>query len=107
MTTFDDREKAFENKFKYDEEMKFKATARRNRLIGLWAAEKLGKAGADADGYAKDVIEADFKRPGDEDVIEKLLSDFAAANIPANRGDIVFELERFFGQAMTQLKHEA
>lgn len=107
MTTFDDREKAFENKFKYDEEMKFKATARRNKLLGLWAAEKLGKAGADADVYAKEVVAADFERPGDEDVIEKILGDFGAANVALGRDDVVFELERFFGVALTQLKQEA
>lgn len=106
MTTFDDRQKAFENKFKYDEEMKFKATARRNKLLGLWAAAKLGKTGADADAYAKEVVAADFDRPGDDDVIEKLLADFAAANIALAKADVVFELERFFAEALTQLRAE-
>lgn len=106
MTTFDDREKAFENKFKYDEEMKFKATARRNKLLGLWAAEKLGRAGDDAAAYAKEVVAADFDRPGDEDVIEKVLADFAAAGITLGRADVVFEMERFFGVALEQMRHE-
>ena len=106
MTTFDDREKAFENKFKYDEEMKFKATARRNRLVGMWAAEKLGKTGDDATAYAKEVVAADFDRPGEEDVIEKLLGDFAAAGLTLGRADVLFQMERLFGQAVEQLRHE-
>ena len=75
MTTFDDRESAFENKFAHDEEMKFKAQARANKLLGLWAAEKLGKSGADADAYAKEVIKADFEEAGHEDVVRKVLGD--------------------------------
>ncbi len=106
MTAFDDRQKAFENKFKYDEEMKFKATNRRNKLLGLWAAGKLGKEGADAEAYAKEVIAADFDRPGDEDVIEKILADFGAAGVTTGRADVQFELERFFGQALEQIRAE-
>ena len=68
MTTFDQRKDAFENKFALDEELRFKATARRNKLLGLWAAEKLGKSGAEADAYAKSVVVADFEEAGDEDV---------------------------------------
>ena len=75
MTTFDDRESAFENKFAHDEEMKFKAQARANKLLGLWAAEKLGKSGDDADAYAKEVIKADFEEAGHEDVVRKVLGD--------------------------------
>ena len=75
MTTFDDRENAFENKFAHDEEMKFKAEARCNKLLGLWAAERLGKTGDDADAYAKTVIAADFEEAGHEDVIRKVVAD--------------------------------
>ena len=75
MTTFDDRQKAFENKFAHDQEMRFKAMARRNKLLGLWAAEKLGKSGTDADEYAKSVVLADFEEPGDEDVFRKVRGD--------------------------------
>ena len=75
MTTFDERENAFENKFAFDSELQFKAEARRNKLIGLWAAHLLGKTGKDADAYALDVIRSDFERPGDEDVIQKLTAD--------------------------------
>ncbi|MBD3679284.1 MAG: DUF1476 domain-containing protein [Rhodobacteraceae bacterium] len=75
MTTFDDRENAFENKFAHDAEMQFKAEARRNKLLGLWAADLLGKSGDEADAYAKEVIKADFKEAGDEDVYEKVAGD--------------------------------
>jgi len=81
MSTFDQRKDAFENKFAHDEELRFKATARRNKLLGLWAAEKLGKAGADADAYAKSVVLADFEEAGDEDVLRKVKADFASANV--------------------------
>lgn len=75
MTTFDDRENAFENKFAHDEEMKFKAEARCNKLLGLWAAELLGKSGDDAQAYAKSVIIADFEEAGHEDVVRKVAAD--------------------------------
>lgn len=81
MSTFDQRKDAFENKFAHDEELRFKATARRNKLLGLWAAQKLGKTGADADAYAKAVVLADFEEAGDEDVLRKVKADFAAANV--------------------------
>lgn len=75
MSTFDDREHAFEAKFAHDEEMKFKLEARRNKLVGLWAAEILGKTGDEAEAYAKEVIRADFEEAGHEDVMRKLLAD--------------------------------
>ena len=75
MTTFNDREKGFENKFAHDEELQFKATARRNKLLGLWAASLLGKSGADADAYAMEVVKADFAEHGHEDVYRKLSGD--------------------------------
>ena len=75
MTTFNDREKGFENKFAHDEEMQFKAVARRNRLLGLWAASLLGKTGDDADAYAMEVVRADFAEAGDEDVFRKVAAD--------------------------------
>ena len=81
MTTFDQRKDAFENKFAHDEELRFKATARRNKLLGLWAAEKLGKSGAEAEAYAKSVVVADFEEAGDEDVVRKVKNDFALAGI--------------------------
>ena len=88
MTTFDQRKDAFENKFAHDEELRFKATARRNKLLGLWAAEKLGKSGADADAYAKSVVVADFEEAGDEDVVRKVKNDFVLANVNASDSEI-------------------
>ena len=78
MTTFDDRKDAFEKKFAHDEELRFKATARRNKLLGLWAADKLGKSGPDAEAYAKSVVMADFQEAGDEDVLRKVRADLEA-----------------------------
>ncbi len=75
MSTFDDRENAFESKFAHDAEMQFKADARRNKLLGLWAAELMGKSGADAEAYAKEVIKADFEEAGHEDVVRKVSGD--------------------------------
>ena len=75
MSTFDDRESAFENKFAHDEEMKFRAVARRNKLLGLWAAELLGKTGDEADAYALEVVKADFEEAGHEDVVRKVAAD--------------------------------
>jgi hypothetical protein len=75
VTTFDDRESAFENKFAHDAEMQFKAEARRNKLLGLWAAEILGKTGSEADAYAIEVVKADFEEAGHEDVVRKVKGD--------------------------------
>ncbi|WP_332698992.1 DUF1476 domain-containing protein [Bosea sp. (in: a-proteobacteria)] len=88
MATFDQRKDAFENKFAHDEELRFKAMARRNKLLGLWAAEKLGKSGADADAYAKSVVLADFEEAGDEDVVRKVKADFAAGNVGTGDAEI-------------------
>src|SRR5438552_12879296 len=81
MTTFDKREEGFEKQFAHDEDLKFKAMARRNKLLGLWAAEKLGITGPAAEAYAKDVVMADFEEPGDADVFRKLRKDFDAKGI--------------------------
>ncbi|MEI4194640.1 DUF1476 domain-containing protein [Roseovarius sp. E0-M6] len=75
MTTFDDRENAFENKYAHDQEMQFRAEARRNKLLGLWAAELMGKTGDDADAYAREVVKADFEEAGHEDVVRKVAAD--------------------------------
>ena len=81
MTSFDKREDAFEKQFAHDEELRFKATARRNKLLGLWAAEKMGLAGADADAYAKAVVVADFEEAGDHDVFRKVRADLDAKKV--------------------------
>jgi hypothetical protein len=88
MTTFDQRKDAYENKFAHDEELRFKATARRNKLLGLWAAEKLGKSGADADAYAKEVVVADFQEAGDGDVERKVKADLTAGNVEITDAEI-------------------
>jgi hypothetical protein len=75
MTTFDDRENAFENKFAHDQEMQFRAEARRNKLMGLWVADILGKSGDEAEAYAKEVVKADFEEAGHEDVMRKVMGD--------------------------------
>lgn len=81
MTTFDKREEGFEKKFAHDEELKFKSLARRNKLLGLWAADLLGKTGPDADAYAKEVVVADFEETGDDDVLRKVAGDLAAKGV--------------------------
>ena len=84
MTTFDDRERAFETHFAREEEMTFRVTARRNRLVGQWAAAKMGLTPEETDAYAKAVVQADFEEAGDEDVIRKLLGDLTAAGVETN-----------------------
>ena len=88
MTTFDDRERAEEAKFAHDEEMQFRIHARRNRLLGTWAAEKMGLSAVEAEGYAKSVVQADFEESSDEDVIRKLLGDLVSAGVDTSEGDI-------------------
>ncbi len=88
MTTFDKREAGFENKFAHDEELRFKATARRNKLLGAWAAEKMGMSGAAADSYAKEVVASDFEEAGDDDVVRKVVSDFKAKGVAQSEQQI-------------------
>ena len=88
MTTFEDRERGFETKFARDEEMLFRITARRNRLLGQWAAEKMGLTAAETDAYAKAVVQADFEEAGAEDVIRKLLGDLTAAGIDTDEASV-------------------
>lgn len=106
MTTFDDREKAFEAKYEHDQELKFKVNARRNKLLGLWAAGLLGKTGADAEAYAKEVVMADFEKPGDSDIMHKLMKDFAAAGKPMEDHTIRKQSERLADDARKQIMTE-
>ncbi len=106
MTTFNDREKSFEKKFQHDQELQFKVNARKNKLLGLWAAGLIGKAGADAEAYAKDVVMADFEKPGDSDVIHKLMTDLAAAGKPTEEHSIRKQSERLMVEAKTQVMAE-
>ena len=103
MASMDDREKGFERKFALDEEQRFRAMARRNKLLGVWAAEKLGKSGADADAYAKEVVMADFAEAGDEDVFRKVRSDFDAAGIRASDADIRNAMSELLAKAAAQI----
>jgi len=107
MSTFDNRERAFENKFAHDAEMQFKAEARRNRLLGLWAAELLGLSGDEADAYAKTVIRADFEEAGDEDVYRKLAGDFAREGIQISEADLRAKMREFLVEAKGSLLKES
>ncbi len=103
MTTFDDRERAFETKFARDEEMQFRVTARRNKLLGQWAAEKMGLTAEETDAYAKAVVQADFEEAGDEDVIRKLLGDLTAAGVESDDATIRQAIEEKTVEARRQL----
>ena len=103
MTTFDDRENAFEAKFAHDADMQFRAEARRNKLAGLWAAGLLGKTGAEADEYAMSVVTADFEEAGSEDVVRKLVSDLGSK---AGADEIRAKLGELLGVAKAQLMTE-
>ncbi|HRX37749.1 MAG TPA: DUF1476 domain-containing protein [Aestuariivirga sp.] len=104
MTTFDKREEGFEKKFAHDEELQFKAGARRNKLLGLWAAEKLGLAGAEAEAYAKSVVVADFEEAGDEDVFRKIRGDFDAKNVDQSDHQIRRTMDELMAKAIADLK---
>ena len=104
MTTFDKREEAFEKKYVIDEELKFKAEARRNKLLGLWVAEKLGKSGADADAYAKEVIAAEFEDAHDAAVIRKVVGDLAAKGVSLGEDEIRIRMDELMALAVVQVK---
>lgn len=106
MTTFDKRKDAFESKFAHDAELQFKAGARRNKLLGLWAAGLLGKSGADADTYAKEVVAADFERAGDEDVFEKVRKDFDAAGVDQSDHQLRRTMDELMQTAIEQIRTE-
>lgn len=104
MTTFDDRENAFESKFAHDQEMQFKANARRNKLLGLWAAELLGKSSADAESYATEVIKSDFEEAGHEDVVRKVAGDLGELSNP---DEIRAKMAELMATAKEQIVNEA
>jgi hypothetical protein len=103
MTTFDDRENAFENKFAHDADMEFRITARRNKLTGVWAAGKMGLTPEETDSYAKSVVQADFEEVGDEDVVRKLLGDLTAAGVETSDEEIRQALSDMTVEARRQL----
>ncbi|WP_018701203.1 DUF1476 domain-containing protein [Amorphus coralli] len=106
MTTFESRKDAHEGKFAHDEELRFKATARRNKLLGLWAAEKLGYADAKAEDYAKEVVRADFDEPGEEDVFRKVRSDFDANGVEQTDHQIRRTMEELMAVAVGQIRQQ-
>jgi hypothetical protein len=101
MTTFDKREEGFEKQFAHDEELRFKAMARRNKMLGLWAAGMLGKSGADAEAYAKEVVLADFEEAGDNDVLRKVVKDLAGK---ADESQVRAQMASLLAQAVAQVK---
>ena len=104
MTTFDKREEAFEARFALDESLKFKAVARRNKLLGLWAAEKLGKSGDEAAALAKATVAADFEAPGDEDVIAFIKKTLETGGVTQSDHQIRHALDELMGRAVTEIK---
>ena len=104
MSSFDKREEGFEKKFALDEELRFKANARRNKLLGLWAAEKLGKSGDEAEVYAKSVVVADFEEAGDDDVFRKVRKDFDAAGVQQSDHQIRRTMDELMGTAVQQIQ---
>lgn len=104
MIDFTSRRDAFEGKFAHDEALRFRIAARRNNLLGLWAAERLGKSGADAKSYARSVVVADLEDPGHDDVVRKIMSDFEAAGHPEKEIEIREMLERLALRAIEEIK---
>ena len=104
MTTFDKREEGFEKKFAHDEEMRFKANSRRNKLLGLWAAGQLGLSGPEAEAYAKEVVVADFEEAGDDDVFRKVRRDFDAKGVKQSDQQIRTTMTSLMEEAIAQIK---
>lgn len=107
MTNFNDRERAEEARFAHDEELHFRIQVRRNKLLGAWAAEKMGLSAVEAEAYAKAVVQADFEEAGDEDVVRKLLGDLVSAGVEISEGDIRSALEAKAVEAKRALMGEA
>ena len=106
MSGFDKRERAEEGKFALDQELRFKANARRNKLLGLWAAEKLGKSGEDASNYAVEVVKSDFEAPGDEDVFRKVKGDLDKAGVAITDHQLQRQMSELMEAAVTQVRSE-
>lgn len=104
MTTFDKREEGFEKQFAHDEELRFKAMARRNKLLGMWAAEKMGLRGAEAEAYAKEVVMSDFEEAGDHDVFRKVRADFDTKKTDVSDQDLRRTMDELLAQAVAQIK---
>jgi hypothetical protein len=106
MTSFEDREKGFERKFAHDEELRFKATARRNKLLGLWAASEMGITGDAAQAYAREVIKADLEQPGEEDLFLKIRKDFDAKGVQQSDHQIRRKMSELMGESVAQIEAE-
>ncbi len=106
MTTFSDREKVFEDKYKHDQELQFKVEVRRNKLLGLWVAEMLGLSGADAEAYAKEVVSADFEEPGDADVVRKIQGDVQPKNLDLSEHRLRKKMDELVTVAKEQIMSE-
>jgi hypothetical protein len=106
MTTFDKRKDAYENKFAHDEALRFKAEARRNKLLGHWAAELLGKTGEEAESYAREVVRSDFEEAGDEDVFRKVRADFDAAGVDQSDHQLRRTMDELMEEAIKQVQNE-
>ncbi|WP_336741488.1 DUF1476 domain-containing protein [Aureimonas altamirensis] len=102
--TFDDRKQEFESRYAHDQELRFRVEARRNKLLGLWAAEKLGRSGAEADAYAMEVVKADLQKEGDEDVVAKIMADFTAAGVAQSEHQLRRRMSELLIEAETQVK---
>ena len=106
MTTFQDRERAFEEKFKHDQELQFRVDNRRNKLLGLWLAEMFGKSGDDAEAYAKEVVASDFDEPGIEDLMRKVMGDIESNGIDLSEHRVRKKLEELTAEAKHQIMEE-
>ena len=106
MTTFDDREKGFESRYALDQEQEFKAIARRNKLLGLWAAEKLGLNPDRAEEYGRAIVKADFEQPGEEDVYRKIAQDLEGAGLTASEGEIRRKMDELSSVAREQIRND-
>lgn len=107
MTTFDDRERAFENKYAHDEEMQFRAYARRNRLLGLWAAEQMGRSGEAAADYARSIVIEDLKEKGDDDVLRRVLDDLHQAGKPVEASELRRKMDALLAEAKAEVFSES
>jgi len=107
MSSFDDREKGFERQFQRDEELRFRVTARRNKLLGLWAAEQFAMAADAAEAYAREVVLSDFSEPGDADVVKKVLDDFESRGVAMDERRLRRQMERLMGEARSQIQGES
>ena len=104
MTTFDDREKGFESKYALDQEQEFKAVARRNKLLGLWAAEKMGLSAESAEEYGRAIVRADFEQPGEEDVFRKIAGDFKGAGLTVSESEIRSKMDELASVGREQIR---